>query len=137
MSEENKALTRHSWEVIVNQRDLGAIDMFYAPDAVRHEPHQDLQGREEVKQWLARLFEAFPDLNISVEDAIAEGDKVVTRYTIRATHLGETEKFGPPTGRHIELKGTTIHRIEGGMIVEDSDCYDNMTILQQMGRVPG
>jgi predicted ester cyclase len=76
---------------------------------------------------------AFPDLNVTVEDVIAEGDKVVTRVTLRGTHQGEIEEFGPPTGRQIEVKGISISRIEGGKIVEDWDSYDNLSLLQQLG----
>ena len=79
---------------------------------------------------------AFPDLNATVEDVIAEGEKVVTRVTIRGTHQGEVEEFGPPTGRQIEIKDITISRIEGGKIVEDWDSYDNLSVLQQLGFVP-
>jgi steroid delta-isomerase-like uncharacterized protein len=79
---------------------------------------------------------AFPDLNATVEDVIAEGNKVVTRYTIRGTHQGEIEEFGPPTGKQIELEGITIHRIEDGKIVEEWERYDNLSVLRQLGLVP-
>jgi predicted ester cyclase len=75
-------------------------------------------------------------MNVTVEDVIAEGDKVVTRVTLRGTHQGETEEFGPPTGRQVELKGITISRIEGGKIVEDWDAYDNLSAMQQLGLAP-
>jgi predicted ester cyclase len=75
-------------------------------------------------------------MNVTVEDVTAEGDKVVTRVTLRGTHQGETEEFGPPTGRQVELKGITISRIEGGKIVEDWDAYDNLSAMQQLGLVP-
>src|ERR687898_607991 len=77
-----------------------------------------------------------PDLKITIEDAIAEGDQVVTRYTIRGTHQGETEEFGPPTGKQMELRGITIHRFEDGKIVEEWEAYDNLSVLQQLGLVP-
>jgi steroid delta-isomerase-like uncharacterized protein len=67
---------------------------------------------------------------------IAEGDKVVTRYTIRGTHQGETEEYGPPTGKRVELRGITIHRIEDGKIAEEWERYDNLSILQQLGLAP-
>ena len=95
MSDENKALALRSWE-IVNRRDLDAIQEFYAPDLVWHEPDQDIHGSEEAKRFLATYFRAFPDLTHAVEDVIAEGEKVVTRYTLSGTHRGETEEFGPP-----------------------------------------
>ena len=133
MSEENKALARRAWEIVDNP-DL--IDEVYAADVVWHEPDQDIQGIEEAKQFISMYKTAFPDMNATVEDVVAEGDKVVTRITIRGTHRGEIEEFGPPTGRQIELKGITISRIEGGKIVEDWDSYDNLSIMQQLGLVP-
>ena len=136
MSKENKALARRAWEEIFNQRNLDALDEFYAADAVWHQPDQDLQGLEEVKQWLARPFEAFPDLNVTIEDVIAEGDKVVIRYTSRGTHQGETGGLGPPTGRQIELEGIAIQRFEGDKIVEFWDRFDSLSLLQQLGLAP-
>ena len=134
MAEENKALALRSWE-IVNRRDLDAIQEFYAPDLVWHEPDQDIHGSEEAKRFLATYFRAFPDLTHAVEDVIAEGDKVVTRYTLSGTHQGETEELGPPTGKRIELEGITIHRIEDSKIVEEWERYDNLSMQQQLGLV--
>jgi steroid delta-isomerase-like uncharacterized protein len=122
--------------MVFNQRNLDALYEFYAPDALWHQPDQNLQGLEEVKQWLARPFEAFPDLNVSVEDVIAEGDKVIIRYTSRGTHQGETGGLGPPTGRQIELEGIAILRFEDGKIVEFWDRFDNLSLLQQLGLAP-
>jgi steroid delta-isomerase-like uncharacterized protein len=135
MSEANKDLARRSWD-IVNQRNPDLIDEFYPPDFVWHEPDQDLRGYEQAKQFVSTFFKALPDINITIDDVIAEGDKVVTRYTIRGTHQGETEEFGPPTGRQMELEGITIHRIEDGKIVEEWERYDNLSVLQQLGLVP-
>jgi steroid delta-isomerase-like uncharacterized protein len=135
VSEENKALARQSWE-IVNQRNPDLIEEVYPPDFVWHEPDQDLRGYEQAKQFVSTFFKALPDINITVEDVIAEGDKAVSRYTIRGTHQGETEEFGPPTGRKMELKGITIHRFEEGKIVEEWEAYDNLSVLQQLGLVP-
>jgi steroid delta-isomerase-like uncharacterized protein len=132
MSEENKALARRSWEAPDN---LDVLDEIYAPDLVWHDPGQDIQGIEEARQFVTMYKSAFPDLNATVEDTIAEGDKVVTRWTVRGTHQGEIEEFGPPTGRQMELKGITIHRIEGGKIVEEWNAYDNLSVMQQLGLV--
>jgi steroid delta-isomerase-like uncharacterized protein len=133
MSEDNKVLAHRAWEIVDNP-DL--LDEVYASDVVWHEPDQEIQGLEEARQFIDMYKTAFPDLKATVEDVIAEGDKVVTRVTIRGTHQGEVEEFGPPTGRQIELKGITISRIEGGKIVEDWDSYDNLSLLQQLGLVP-
>ena len=135
MSEENRALALRASE-IVNQRNPDLIEEFYPPDFVWHEPDQDLRGYEQAKQFVSTFFKALPDINITIDDVIAEGDKVVTRYTIRGTHQGETEEFGPPTGRQMEVEGITIHRIEDGKIVEEWERYDNLSVLQQLGLVP-
>ena len=133
ISEENRPLARRSWEIVDNP-DL--VDEVYAADLVWHEPDQDLRGYEQAKQFVSTFFKALPDINITVEDVIAEGDKVVTRYTIRGTHQGETEEFGPPTEKQMELKGITIHRFEGGKVVEEWESYDNLSVLQQLGLAP-
>jgi steroid delta-isomerase-like uncharacterized protein len=132
-AEDNKTLARRSWEVIDN---LDLLDEVYAADFVWHEPDQDIRGPEEGKQFVNMYKSAFPDLRCSVEDEIAEGDEVVTRWTISGTHQGEIEEFGPPTGKQVEIKGITIHRIEGDKIAEEWTRYDNLGVMQQLGLVP-
>ena len=83
MSEVNKTLARRSWEFLDNPDILEEV---YVPDLVWHEPDQDLRGYEEARQFVSMYKTAFPDLRATVEDTIAEGDKVVTRYTVRGTH---------------------------------------------------
>ncbi len=131
-AEENKALAQRSWE-IDNPENL---DEVYPPDVVWHNPDQDVRGIEEAKQFVSTFIQAFPDLNFSVEDLIAEGDKVVSRVRGRGTHQGETELFGPPTGRQFEQESITIHRIEDGKIVEEWNQWDNLSVLQQLGLAP-
>jgi steroid delta-isomerase-like uncharacterized protein len=133
MSEENKALAHRSWESVDNPDTL---DEVYAPDVVWHQPEGDIQGLEEAEQFVAMITTAFPDMSTTVEDVIAEGEKVVTRVTIRGTHQGEVEEYGPPTGKQVELEGITIHRFEDGKIVEEWNSYDNLSILQQLGLAP-
>jgi steroid delta-isomerase-like uncharacterized protein len=132
-AEENKALGRRAWELADNP-DI--LDEVYAPDVVWHEPDQEIRGLEQAMQFVPTYNTAFPDMSVTVEDVIAEGEKVVTRVTLRGTHQGETEEFGLPTGRQVELKGITISRIEGGKIVEEWDAYDNLSAMQQLGLVP-
>ena len=133
MAEDNKALARRSWEVV---DDLDFLDEVYADDVVWHEPDGDVRGMEEARQFVTMYKTAFPDLNVTVEDVISEGHNAVTRYTIRGTHQGEIEEFGPPTGRQIELQGITIHRIANGKIVEEWERYDNLSLMQQLGLAP-
>jgi steroid delta-isomerase-like uncharacterized protein len=137
MLEDNKAIARRSWEEVANQKNLDLIEELFAPDLVWHEPDREIQGYEQAKQYMSKFFGAFPDINVTVDDVIAEGDKVVTRYTGRGTHQGEAEDFGPPTGRQIEFQGISIYRFEGGKIVEEWALFDNLRILQQLGLLPG
>ena len=135
-AEENKAIALRASE-IVNQKNPDLIEECYPPDFVWHGPDQDIRGYEQAKQLSSTFLAAFPDAQITDEDVIAEGEKVVRRYTTHATHQGETEMFGPPTGRQIELKGITIHRIEGGKIVEEWESFDNLSMMKQLGLAPG
>jgi steroid delta-isomerase-like uncharacterized protein len=134
MSEENKDLARHSWEMLVNQQNPDAIDELYTPNFVWHEPDEDIQGSEEARKFLGMYLSAFPDMRVTVEDVIAEGDKVVSRWTIRGTHRGEMMGIAP-TDEQIEIKGITIHRIEGGKIAEEWERYDNLGVMQQLGAI--
>jgi predicted ester cyclase len=134
-AEQNKAIALRTSE-IVNQKNPDLIEECYPPDFVWHGPDQDIRGYEQAKQLSSTFLAAFPDAQITDEDVIAEGEKVVRRYTTHATHQGETEMFGPPTGRQIELKGITIHRIEGGKIVEEWESYDNLSMMKQLGFAP-
>ena len=135
-AEQNKAIALRTSE-IVNQKNPDLIEECYPPDFVWHGPDQDIRTYEQAEQSAAMFLAAFPDAHITDEDVIAEGEKVVRRYTTHATHQGETEMFGPPTGRQIELKGITIHRIEGGKIVEEWESFDNLSMMKQLGLAPG
>ena len=134
MSEENKELVRRSWAESGHNPDI--FDEVYAPDALWHLPDRDIHGVEEMKQYVTTYVNAFPDASVTVEDEIAEGDKVVNRFTLRGTHQGEIEDLGPPTGRRMEQKGLAISRIEGDKIVEEWQAYDNLSVMEQLGLAP-
>jgi hypothetical protein len=84
MSEENDALAQRSWELAI-QHDPNALEGVYATSSVWHEPDHDVQGVEEAKQYYSTRLSAFPDLSVTVDDVIVEGDKVVSRWTVRST----------------------------------------------------
>jgi hypothetical protein len=84
MSEENDALAQRSWELAI-QHDPDVLEGVYAPSSVWHEPDQDVQGVEEAKQYNSTRLSAFPNLSVTVGEVIAEGDKVVNRWTVRST----------------------------------------------------
>src|SRR5215208_6449007 len=138
MSQENKALTRRSWE-IVGTGSLEALDdalqEVYAHDIVMHEPDEDVRGIEGLKQFVSMIRSALPDLRITLEEDIAEGDKVVSRWGAQGTHQGELMGIAP-TGNEIAITGITIHRIEDGKIVEEWENWDALGLMQQIGAVP-
>ena len=139
MSEENKALVRREIEELFNHTgNLDVAEEVYGPDFVSHDPTmpEDLRGIEEARQFAAGMRSAFPDLTCTIEDQVAEGDKVVTRWRASGTHQGETEGLGPPTGNRMEMTGISIERLSEGKVVESWDNYDAMGMMQQLGFIP-
>ena len=137
MSEENKALARRFLEEAFNEGNLGLADEIFASDYVLHDPTnpEEMRGPEGAKQFVQMYRSAFPDSHVTVEDLIAEGDKVVTRFRGRGTHQGEL--FGiPPSGNQVEVSGITISRFEGGKFVEDWTNSDTLGLMQQIGAIP-
>jgi steroid delta-isomerase-like uncharacterized protein len=135
-TEDNKALVRRFNEEVFNKKNLAAIDEFIAPNQVDHSLPPGLpRTREGTKQAIDITLTAFPDLNFTVEDMIAEGDKVVTMYTTRGTQQGA---FGgiPPTGKHVAVPGIVIARVADGKIVEQWGLDDKLGMLQQLGVIP-
>jgi steroid delta-isomerase-like uncharacterized protein len=134
-TEQDKALVRRFTEM-VNRGDADALDEVVASDLVDHAafPGQ-AGGLEGYKQSLAMSRVAFPDGWITIEDMIAEGDKVVTRYTSRGTHQGEFLSM-PPTGKTVAFTGVVIHRIAGGKIAEEWGTWDQLGLMQQLGAIP-
>ena len=135
MSEQNKALMRRVFEEVYNQGRLDAADDLAASDVVIHKGSQVIQGREGIKGYVSALRAAFPDLHITVEEQLAEGDRVVTRWTAHGTHLGEFQGL-PPTGRQVRVTGTDIDRIVSGKAVECWTTMDELGLMQQLGVVP-
>jgi steroid delta-isomerase-like uncharacterized protein len=132
-SEENKALLRRAWDEIYGQGRLDSVEEFVLDDVIAHEPDGDVRGIEEFKRYLATYFAAFPDTSVTIEDVIAEGDKVVGRYTVHGTHTGATEEYGPPTGRQVSIEGITLYHFSAGKLKEIWDRYDNLAVMQQLG----
>ena len=136
-AQENKAVSRRVAQEIFNGGNLDLADELYAPDYVLHDPSlpEALHGPEGIKQYAAMSLGAFPDAHVTVEDQIAEGDKVVSRWTATGTHTGDFMGI-PPTGRSIEISGITINRFSGGKIAEDWYQSDDLGMMQQLGVIP-
>ena len=137
MSDENKALARRWFEELFNAQNLDVADEIVAQDHVAHDPLLiGLPPGPEADKHVVNLYHgAFPDAQITIEDQIAEGDRVVTRWTGRGTHQGELLGV-PPSGNRVEIGGMTINRISGGKIAETWTNYDALGMMQQIGAVP-
>lgn len=134
--ERNKALLRRFYEELWSQGDLGAIPELVAEDFVDHHPLPDaLPGREGLAALITTWRRAFPDMSETCEDLIAEGDKVVGRFTMRGTHKGEFMGV-PPTGKRVTMSGIDILRVAGGKIAEFWYGEHLLELMQQLGAVP-
>jgi steroid delta-isomerase-like uncharacterized protein len=134
--ESNKLLAQRVWEEVWHQGQLSQIDDLFTTDFVRHDPGgRELQGTEQNRQFIGSLRAAFPDVHYTVEDQIAEGDKVVVRYRFRGTHLGAFQGM-PPTGKQVTYTGILIYRIGDGKIAEQWTEFDLLGFLRQLGVLP-
>jgi len=136
-TEQNKALSRRFWEEVVTGRHLEIIDQLMAEDIVDHGGYPGQAcGLEGVRALVSACHKASSDLVYTVEDIFAEGDRVVVRWSLSATHDGDY--FGaPPTGRRVTGAGITIDRIANGKIVESWQEYDTLALSQQLGLLAG
>jgi steroid delta-isomerase-like uncharacterized protein len=135
-TEENKALYRRWFEEVVSGGNLALVDELLASDYVLHFPGVPAPvDREGHKQLVMMFRTGFPDWNETVEDVIAEGDKVVIRVTGRGTHQGGFQGI-PPTGNRVTATGVGIGRIEDGRITETWAAYDALGMMQQLGVIP-
>ena len=135
-TEENKAILRRWFEEAWDRRNLDAIDDIVAADFVFHNAPPGISpDREGVRQLVTMMQAAFPDVRITVEDQIGEGDKVVTRWTFTGTHKGELMGIAP-TGKQIAISVITINRIAGGKAAEGWEEVDRLGMMQQLGVVP-
>ena len=127
---------RRFYDEVFNKKNGAAIDEFIAPNHVDHAAPPGMPGGlQGVKQTINMYLTAFPDLHFTVEDLIAEGDKVVTRLTVRGTQQGEFMGI-PPTGKHATVKAIDINRIVGGKSIEHWLEMDTLGLMQQLGVVP-
>lgn len=135
MTAENKARSRRVFEEITSQGNLAAVDEVFAPEFVNE--GLGVVGPSGVKQMVAMLRNAVPDLQVTVEEQYAEGDTVVSRVTYRGTHEGTLPIFSniAPTGKPVVFSGMYIHRHAGGRIVSGYNQLDFLGMLRQIGAV--
>ena len=134
MSEQNKALVR-SYLDAFNVGDFGRIDQLTTEGLTYHGPGRELNGREAVKELMGMYRSAFSDARLTVQDQVAEGDKVVTRGRASGTNDGA---LGPilASGNSVDVMLVTIHRIENGRIAEEWELFEELQMLQAIGVIP-
>jgi len=132
LAEENKALVRRVLAEVRSGWTRAVIEQFFTPDYRRHltptGPH--LTG-EEQRERASRLRAGFPDADATLEDILAEGDRVAYRLTIRGTHRGDFLGI-PPTGRRVTVSFFAIVRIAGGKLTEEWGGLDQADLLRQL-----
>ena len=113
------------------------IDEYVAPGYIGHDPAEPepIRGPAGVRANIEKYLAGFPGGGITVDDQIAEGDKVATRWTGRGTHMGEIAGISP-TGKEVNVSGLTLSRLENGMVVEEWTTWDTLGMLMQLGAVP-
>ncbi len=131
----NMRTAQRVWDEVWHRGNFSVMDELFDPHFVRHDlnPNEG-QGREQHEQLIRRLRVAFPDLHYGLDDVIASGDKVVTRYHFEGTHLGDTLGF-PPTGKQVAYTGMLIQRFANGKIVEQWTEWNALSLYEQLGRI--
>jgi len=139
-AQENTALVRRYLDEAFNKRNIAILDEVVAADHAHHSAPPDRSpGIEGVREFVRAVHAEWPDLRVTIEDQVAEGDKVVTRWTVQGTNTQPvTTPFGSiaPTGKQISMTGMDIHRVDGGKVVETWSDADYLGLMLQIGAVP-
>ncbi len=132
-TEQNKIAMRRIYDEVINTGNLDLAGELIATDVIEHEEFPGLsQGLEGFKQFFTTFRNAFPDLHFTVDDTVAEADKVVSRITIRGTHKGVFMDIAP-TGKQVEVQAIDVCRFAGGKMVEHWGQSDMMGMMAQLG----
>jgi steroid delta-isomerase-like uncharacterized protein len=132
MTTENEGLARRWFEEVWNQRRTETIDELLTDESVCYSESGPLRGKREFKErTFAPFVLAFPDLRMTVEGTVAQGDEVVVRWSARGTHLGDGLGL-PATGRAVAFRGMTWIRFSGGKMAEGRDCWNQAGLIQSL-----
>jgi len=137
MSAETKGIARRLLEEAFNSGNLDVVDELVAPEVVNHDAAlpEPIVGIEATKASIRGYRDAFPDLRMTIELQVAEGDYVTTRWSARGTHQGDLMGM-PATGKEATVTGITVDQIVDGRIVESWTNWDTLGLMQQLGVVP-
>jgi len=115
---------------------MAAMDEVFAADFVHHgAAGREIRGLKNYKQFINEMFKAFPDIHFTIDDMIAEGDKIVTRFTWTGANKGEYMGH-PPTSRKVTTWAILIRRVDGGKFAESWERLDTLSWMQQLGVIP-
>lgn len=135
-TEKNKAVVLRYYEEVWNNWNLDAVDELIAPTITfRGSLGVTVHGRDGFRAYVAAVRAAFPDFHNTVDDLIAEGNRVAARLTYRGTHRGELFRVAP-THTQVTYPGIAIFRIAAGMITDGYVLGDTLSLLRQLGAVP-
>jgi steroid delta-isomerase-like uncharacterized protein len=136
MSNANKEIVRRKFEAL-SEGSLTALDEAIGDEIISYDPSEPgpLRGRDAYRAGVETYLNAFAGMRARIEDQVAEGDRVATRWTITARHEGALSGL-PPTGKEVEFTGIDIHRVENGRIVEEWTGWDALGLMRQLGLVP-
>jgi len=129
---QNKEAVRRYWNGKWNERRPETLDELLTPDVVYHGTSMSMNGREEYKQVYDVFRSALHDTRLEIEELVAEGDRVVSRVSLRCVHGGELEGI-PPTGKEIALDAYTVFRLVDGRIAEEWEIIDELGMMRQIG----
>jgi steroid delta-isomerase-like uncharacterized protein len=136
-TQDNKTISRRFFEEVWNEGNLDAIDNLATQDSVlRDRDMGEHRGTGAAREFIGTYRKAFPDLRFTIEEQIAEGDTVVTRWRARGTHRGELMGI-PPTEKSVTVSGVTIDRVTDGKIAESIGSWDALGLMQQLGVLSG
>jgi steroid delta-isomerase-like uncharacterized protein len=139
-AETNKKLVSRWYQEIYSGGDLSLVEELFDTDYTNHEPTAPNGGwprGPEGPRTIADAYRAaFPDIHFTIEEQLADGDKVVTRWTAHGTHTGPLMGM-PPSGRSVAVTGTSIERVANGRIAETWVNFDLLGLMTQLGVVPG
>ena len=132
---QNAATVLQMLDAAWNRGDTSVLHTTVAEDHIDHDDNGDDIGRDHLVQAILAYRAAFPDMRMSFDDQIADGDKVVTRWTANGTHQGQLDAI-PATGRLARISGIFIHQLTDGEITESWTSFDRLGLLQQLGVIP-
>lgn len=136
MSTANKTILSRFYKELFSRGDLSVADEIVAENYINHNPIPgESPGREGLKGFVAYLRAGFPDIHFTVDDQLAEGDKVLTCWTVTGTHQGEFAGV-PATGKSVNVAGMSVHRVGSGQIQEGWNNWDALGMMQQLGVIP-